>query len=130
MNLLDPACACLLLIDDNAAYVLFYVSLLIAAVFIRWIANSLDRRRIQAHVETAGGTVLDIKSRWFAPGWFGNRGSTYDVTYRTPQGRTVTATCMTGVFRGVYWISKNLPAGTSDDLVNSGRSDAGDPGRS
>jgi hypothetical protein len=129
MNLLVPACACLLLIDDTAAFVLFYVIVLIAAVFVRRFFTFLDRQRIQAYLETRGGTVLDIKSRWFGPGWFGNRGSTYDVTYRTPQGRTVSATCTTGVFLGVYWTSEVLPAG-SEDPVNSRRSDAADPGRS
>ena len=129
MNLLDPACACLLLIDDNVAYVLFYVSVLIAAVFLRRFINFLDRQRIQAYLETRGGTVLDITSRWFGPGWFGNGGSRYDVTYRTPQGRTATATCTTGAFRGVYWTSEVLPGGP-DDPVNSGRSDVGNSGRS
>jgi hypothetical protein len=80
-------------------------------IALRLIAGALDRDRIKEHIENAGGQVLDINWNPFGTGWFGSKNERiYDVTYRTRQGKTVTATCKTSMFSGVYWTSNSPPS--------------------
>src|SRR5215469_16112715 len=91
--------------------ILFLILLMIAASTIgfRLIAGKLDRDRIRAYVERAGGNVLDITWNPTGPGWLGSRERIYDVTYKTSRGATITATCKTSMFSGVYWTGNAPP---------------------
>jgi len=88
--------------------------LAIVAVF-RIAADRLDRQRICEHVESTGGTVEDIAWNPFGTGWFGSRNERiYEVTYRTRHGKTVSATCKTSMWSGVYWTSDAPPSDFSE----------------
>lgn len=70
----------------------------------RVIADQLDRQRIRDYVARNGGAVTSISWNPFGRGWFGERGERiYEVTYRTREGKTVSANCKTSLWSGVYW---------------------------
>lgn len=78
---------------------------------LRLIEDRLDRSRIAGHVAQEGGTIIRIEWNPFERGWFGDRRNRiYQVTYRTRKGKTVTATCKTSMFSGVYWTGKPAPS--------------------
>ncbi|MBI5820615.1 MAG: zinc ribbon domain-containing protein [Verrucomicrobia bacterium] len=78
---------------------------------IRLIKDRLDRSRIADYVEQGGGSVVRIAWNPLGRGWFGERGDRiYEVTYRTRKGKTVTATCKTSMFSGVYWTGGPAPS--------------------
>ena len=93
-----------------------FPGLIILALFtiIRIAADRFDRERIQAYVEHEGGVLIDIVWNPFGTGWFGSRERIYDVEYRTRDGKTVTATCKTSLWAGVYWTSGTLPSGFTE----------------
>ncbi len=81
---------------------------------IRLLCDFLDRSRIKDYVKQQRGTVIRILWNPFGRGWFGERGNRiYEVVYRTPKGKTVTATCKTSMFSGVYWTGGAVPSGVS-----------------
>ena len=89
----------------------FLLVLTVAAVIlIVSMAGELNRQRIRDHVEASGGEVIDMARRWFG-GVGGRYATTYDVTYKTRHGKRVTATCITGMMRGVHWVSDRPPDG-------------------
>src|SRR5262250_117499 len=98
--------------DDKAVMLLIYGLIIVAAIALRAYEGELDRRRIRDHVERSGGHVHSIESAW---SFFGRRPGNarhYKVCYKTHHGRTVTATCATNMFSGVWWIEE-LPPGLS-----------------
>ena len=94
------------------------IALVILAAFVISVAKGhLDRKRIREYVEAGGSEVLDIVWKRFGKGWFGSGNQRiYDVTYRTRDGQTFTATCKTAMFAGVYWTG-NVPPPTSSDAT-------------
>lgn len=83
---------------------LVFLFLIGLVIVMRVIAGSLDRDRIREEVGKIGGRVVDITWNPFGRGWFGEKGERlYDVTYQTPRGRTVTTSCKTSMWTGVYW---------------------------
>jgi hypothetical protein len=90
------------------------IAFVILAAFVISVAKGyLDDKRIHDHVEAGGSEVLGIVWKRFGKGWFGSGNQRiYEVTYRTRDGQTFTATCKTGMFAGVYWTG-NVPPPTS-----------------
>jgi hypothetical protein len=80
------------------------------AIISRSIAQNLDRQRIREYVEKGGNEVLEIVWKRFGKGWLGSTNQRiYDVTFKTRQGKTFTATCKTNMFGGVYWTGQAPP---------------------
>jgi hypothetical protein len=94
---------------DSTEQILIAIVAIALAIGVRVVADRLDRSRIREHVESAGGTVLDISWNPFGPGWLGSRERIYDVTCKTSRGATITATCKTSMFSGVYWTGNAPP---------------------
>lgn len=95
----------------DAGTILGFLALIGVAIGARLMAGSLDRDRIRQYVEKGGGRVLDIVWNPIGPGWWGSRERIYDVTYRTHNGKVLTATCKTTMFSGVYWTGNTPPSG-------------------
>jgi hypothetical protein len=94
----------------------------VGAIISRSIAQNLDRQRIRDDVEKRGNEVLEIVWKRFGKGWLGSTNQRiYDVTFKTGSGKTMTATCKTNMFGGVFWASNVLPA-DSEDVVKEDRS--------
>lgn len=86
------------------------IAFVILAAFVISVAKGqLDQKRIREYVEAGGNEVIDIVWKRFGKGWLGSGNQRiYDVTYRTRDGQTFTATCKTAMFAGVYW-ADNVP---------------------
>jgi hypothetical protein len=55
--------------------------------------------------------VRTIVWKRFGKGWLGSTNQRiYDVTFKKGDGETMTATCKTSMFGGVFWTSEVLPA--------------------
>ena len=111
-------------VSEGTYYLTLYSTLVLAGiglVSLRVLVDKLDRSRIRAHVRLSGGEVLDISWCPFGRGWFGEKGDRiYEVSYRTKAGKTVTATCKTSMFSGVYWAIDTAPDSfPSDDSTSS-----------
>src|SRR5882762_2410533 len=96
---------------DNLVPVILLVGLIAIALVVSKYFACLDHQRIREHVESSGGTVLNIV-RNLQSGWRRSRDRAYDVRYKTRHDVTLTATCRTGVFSGIYWVSNMLPSGS------------------
>jgi hypothetical protein len=90
------------------------------AIISRSIAQSLDRLRIREYVENGGNEVLEIVWKRFGKGWLGSNGRIYEVTFKTRQGKTLTATCKTNLFGGVYWTGQAPPI-DSEEVAEGGK---------
>jgi hypothetical protein len=76
----------------------------LAAVALRVVLHFVDKNRIQREIESRGGRVVSIAWNPFARGWFFEKNERhYDVTYIDRTGASVSTTCKTGFFTGVYW---------------------------
>ena len=76
----------------------------LAAVAIRIVMHFVDKSRIKDEVEAHLGRVLSITWNPFARGWFFEKNERhYDVTYVDRSGQTISTTCKTSLFTGVYW---------------------------
>jgi ribosomal protein L40E len=105
-------------------YRVLLLFLAVAAVIVPlFVGRKLDRRRIHEHVEANGGKVIDVARRWFGGRGGGRYMNAYDVTYKSRDGKRVTATCITSMTRGVYWISDRPP----DGMETSEEAEAADP---
>jgi hypothetical protein len=82
-----------------------YGFLLVAAgVLIRVVMHFVDKNRIKDEVEGTLGRVVSISWNPFGRGWFFEKGERhYDVTYVDRSGATVSTSCKTSLFTGVYW---------------------------
>jgi hypothetical protein len=89
--------------------VIFLSVVAVFAIISRSIAQNLDRQRIREYVENGGNEVLEIVWKRFGKGWLGSNQRIYDVTFKTRQGKTLTATCKTNLFGGVYWTGQAPP---------------------
>jgi len=75
-----------------------------AALIFRIIMHFVDKNRIKDEVESKGGRILSISWNPFARGWFFEKNERhYDVTYVDRSGITLSTTCKTSLFTGVYW---------------------------
>jgi hypothetical protein len=80
-----------------------YVGLL-ATIAMRVAFHFIDKNRIQREIESRGGRVISITWNPFARGWFFEKNERhYDVTYLDRAGATISTTCKTSFFTGVYW---------------------------
>jgi hypothetical protein len=97
---------------NSSLYVFGFICLAMAlAVGLRILADRLDRSRIRKEIAASGGEVLDIRWSPFGRGWFGERSNRiYEVTYRTTNGKTLTATCKTSLFTGIFWLGDAPPS--------------------
>jgi hypothetical protein len=76
----------------------------VAAIAVRVALHFIDKSRIQQEIESRGGRVLSISWNPFARGWFFEKNERhYDVTYLDRTGATISTTCKTSFFTGVYW---------------------------
>ena len=83
---------------------LFVLFALAAAIGIRILLHFVDKNRIRDEVEAKGGRVVSITWNPFARGWFFEKNERhYNVTYTDRSGTTVSTTCKTSLFTGVYW---------------------------
>jgi len=93
---------------DDLAFVVLMVVLIGVAIIVSKYIDRIDHQRIREHVEHSGGKVLKITTQYLG-GWRASRDRAYLVTYRTQHGKTITASCRTSMFRGVYWITDRPP---------------------
>jgi len=64
----------------------------------------VDKNRIKDEVETKLGRVVSITWNPFGRGWFFERGERhYDVSYIDRSGATISTSCKTSYYTGVYW---------------------------
>ena len=73
------------------------------------VLGRLDGKRIRESIEQSGGKVIAMKRRflWWRLG--ARYARTYDVTYLTPDSKSITATCLTSMTIGVSWVSDRPP---------------------
>jgi len=73
------------------------------------VLGRFDRQRIRENVEQSGTKVIAMKRRfvWWRLG--ARYARTYDVTYLTPDSKSITATCLTSMTIGVSWVSDRPP---------------------
>lgn len=77
---------------------------LLAAIAIRVAMHFIDKNRIKGEVESKLGRVVSIIWNPFGRGWFFEKNERhYNVTYVDRSGMTVSTTCKTSLFTGVYW---------------------------
>jgi len=77
---------------------------IVAALAIRIAMHFFDKARIKDEVEAKGGRIVSINWKPFGRGWFFERNERhYNVTYRDRSGATISTTCKTSLFTGVYW---------------------------
>lgn len=77
---------------------------IVAALVFRIVMHFVDKNRIKDEVESKGGRVISISWNPFARGWFFEKNERhYDVTYVDRSGITLSTTCKTSLFTGVYW---------------------------
>ena len=75
-----------------------------AALAVRIIMHFVDKSRIKSEIESKGGRVISIRWNPFARGWFFEKNERhYEVAYTDRSGATVSTTCKTSLFTGVYW---------------------------
>jgi hypothetical protein len=75
-----------------------------AGLAVRIVMHFVDKGRIKDEVELKGGRVISITWNPFARGWFFEKNERhYSVVYIDRSGATVSATCKTSLFTGVYW---------------------------
>ena len=85
----------------NASFLLIA---LLAAIAIRIVMHFVDKHRIKDEVESKLGRVVSIAWNPFGRGWFFEKNERhYDVTYIDRSGTTVSTSCKTSLFTGVYW---------------------------
>ena len=88
---------------------------IVGAIAFRIVMHFVDKGRIKDEVETRLGRIESITWNPFGRGWFFERGERhYDVTYIDRSGETVSTSCKTSFFTGVYWaegpgVSETLP---------------------
>ena len=77
--------------------------LFLAAIAFRIVMHFVDKNRIKDEVETHLGRVVSIAWNPFGRGWFFEKNERhYDVSYIDRSGATITTTCKTPMFTGVY----------------------------
>src|SRR5438093_12230556 len=82
---------------------MFLIAILAAAAF-RVAMHFVDKNRIKDEIESKGGRVVSIAWNPFARGWFFEKNERhYEVTYVDRSGQTVSTTCNTSLFTGIYW---------------------------
>jgi double zinc ribbon protein len=82
---------------------LFLIAISIA-LLVRVAMHFIDKNRIKDEVESKGGRIVSISWNPFARGWFFEKNERhYAVTYLDGSGATVSTTCKTSLFTGVYW---------------------------
>jgi hypothetical protein len=82
----------------------FFLLALMAAVGFRVVMHFVDKNRIKDEVERRLGRIVSISWNPFARGWFFEKNERhYDVTYVDHSGVTISTTCKTSLFTGVYW---------------------------
>ena len=91
--------------DTSIALLVFALVLLILRFIV---GGNYDRRKIREDVERSGGQVVDVS---WTPGFGGGHTRLYTVIYRTRDGKTMTTTCRTGPWMGVYWSGDSEMAG-------------------
>jgi uncharacterized OB-fold protein len=75
-----------------------------AGILVRIAMHFVDKNRIKDEVETKLGRVVSITWNPFGRGWFFERGERhYDVTYVDRSGATISTSCKTSYYTGVYW---------------------------
>jgi hypothetical protein len=76
----------------------------LAAIAFRIVMHFIDKSRIKDEVESHLGRVVSIAWNPFARGWFFEKNERhYDVTYIDRSGASISTTCKTSLFTGVYW---------------------------
>ena len=82
----------------------FLVIAILVGLAIRIIMHFVDKSRIKEEIESKGGRVLSIAWNPFARGWFFEKNERhYEVSYIDRSGQTVSTTCKTSLFTGIYW---------------------------
>lgn len=75
-----------------------------AGVAIRVAMHFVDKSRIKDEIQSKGGRIISIRWHPFGRGWFFEKNERhYSVTYTDRLGATVSATCKTSLFTGIYW---------------------------
>ncbi|HEY7218017.1 MAG TPA: zinc ribbon domain-containing protein [Candidatus Binatia bacterium] len=77
---------------------------IVAGLIWRITMHFVDKNRIKDEIESKGGRVISMSWNPFARGWFFEKNERhYNVTYMNRSGTTVSTTCKTSLFTGVYW---------------------------
>lgn len=89
--------------QNNCVATIIVLGLSLSLV-VRVAMHFVDKSRIKDEVESKGGRIISISWNPFARGWFFEKNERhYDVTYVDRSGATVSTTCKTSLFTGVYW---------------------------
>jgi hypothetical protein len=84
------------------AHLILYA--LVIGLTIRVVMHFVDKSRIKDEIESKGGRVISIAWNPFARGWFFEKNERhYEVTYVDRSGSTISTTCKTSLFTGLYW---------------------------
>jgi hypothetical protein len=83
----------------------FIVAAIFVCLIIRLVTHFVDKIRIKDEIESKGGRVISIAWNPLSRGWFFERNERHydEVTYVDRSGRTVSTTCKTSLFTGIYW---------------------------
>ena len=92
--------------DPSLIGALLGIAILIAS---QPVLGRLDRKRIRENIEQSGGKVITMKRRLFWWRLGARYARMYDVTYLTPDSKSITATCLTSMTIGVSWVSDRPP---------------------
>jgi hypothetical protein len=91
----------------------FFLALMAAIVIFAFVLTpKLDRERIRENIEAHGGKIVEISKVWE---WTRHYDRCYEVSYLTPRGKSVNATCRTNMWRGVCWVNDRPPGLFSDE---------------
>lgn len=81
----------------------FFILIALALSF-RVAMHFVDKDRIQREIEGRSGRVVSISWNPFGRGWFFEKGERhYEVIYIDRSGATLSTSCKTSLFTGVYW---------------------------
>jgi hypothetical protein len=87
-----------------AHLILYALYALVIGLAIRVVMHFVDKSRIKDEIESKGGRVISIAWNPFARGWFFEKNERhYEVTYVDRSGSTISTTCKTSLFTGLYW---------------------------
>lgn len=87
--------------------------IVVGFIVIRILIGAMHRSIIRDHFADIGCEVLSVKWDIFPEGWFFEKGSFYEVSYRNARGMVHYTLCRVGVFSGVYCRLDEQSAGSA-----------------
>ena len=86
-----------------AGFVVLVLVIIVVAIFLRLIAGSLDKDRVEQYLRSRGCEPQEVTWEPFGPGFWGEQNDRiYRVRYRDPGGKLRQAWCKTNLWGSVY----------------------------